>query len=45
MIGTHALAAGDIRLKPGSLVVIDEEHRFGADDKLRLRRLAKGATP
>ncbi|BBK32675.1 transcription-repair-coupling factor [Allostella humosa] len=42
VIGTHALAAGDIRLKPGSLVVIDEEHRFGADDKLRLRRLAKG---
>ncbi|BBK42939.1 transcription-repair-coupling factor [Allostella vacuolata] len=42
VVGTHALLAGDLRLWPGSLVVIDEEHRFGAEDKARLRKLAGG---
>ncbi|MGE0718604.1 MAG: DEAD/DEAH box helicase, partial [Alphaproteobacteria bacterium] len=40
VVGTHALLVDGLRLVAGSLVVIDEEHRFGAEDKARLRRIA-----
>ncbi len=39
-VGTHALAAGGTRYADLRLVVIDEEHRFGAAQKRALRRLA-----
>ncbi len=40
-VGTHALAAKGTRYADLRLVVIDEEHRFGAAQKRALRRLAE----
>ncbi|KQQ85588.1 DEAD/DEAH box helicase [Aureimonas sp. Leaf324] len=42
VVGTHALCAEDIAFKDLALVVIDEEQRFGARHKSRLRALAPG---
>jgi transcription-repair coupling factor (superfamily II helicase) len=42
VIGTHALAAKGVAFKDLGLVVIDEEQRFGAAHKARLRGLAFG---
>jgi len=41
--GTQALYQSDVDLPELSLVVIDEQHRFGVADRLRLT--AKGASP
>jgi ATP-dependent DNA helicase RecG len=41
--GTQALYQSDVDLPELSLVVIDEQHRFGVADRLRLS--AKGASP
>ena len=41
-IGTHALFQEDVAFKSLSLVIIDEQHRFGVHQRLQLR--AKGAT-
>ncbi|WP_425374917.1 helicase-related protein [Methylobacterium segetis] len=43
VIGTHALAARGVRFADLGLVVIDEEQRFGAAQKRRLRDLAPAA--
>jgi transcription-repair coupling factor (superfamily II helicase) len=51
VVGTGAVAAKDVRYKDLALVVIDEEQRFGAADKSRMRELgaahvlALSATP
>jgi transcription-repair coupling factor (superfamily II helicase) len=51
VIGTGAVVARDVRYKSLGLVIIDEEQRFGAADKVRLRGsgethlLALSATP
>jgi transcription-repair coupling factor (superfamily II helicase) len=52
LIATHAVLAKDVRFQKLGLVVIDEEHRFGARDKVAMRslapnvhRLAMTATP
>jgi transcription-repair coupling factor (superfamily II helicase) len=42
VIGTHALAAKGVAFKDLGLVVIDEEQRFGAAHKAKLRDLATG---
>ena len=42
VIGTHALAAEGVRFADLGLVVIDEEQRFGARQKERLRALRQG---
>ncbi len=42
-IGTHALAAKDVRFKQLGLVIIDEEQRLGAREKAKLRKLGEGA--
>jgi transcription-repair coupling factor (superfamily II helicase) len=42
VIGTHALAAKGVTFKDLGLVVIDEEQRFGAAHKSKLRNLATG---
>jgi transcription-repair coupling factor (superfamily II helicase) len=42
VVGTHALAAKAARFKDLALVVIDEEQRFGARDKAKLKELASG---
>jgi len=39
VIGTHKLLQGDIRFKNLGLVIIDEEHRFGVQQKERLKTL------
>jgi transcription-repair coupling factor (superfamily II helicase) len=42
VIGTHALASEGVRFADLGLVVIDEEQRFGARQKERLRALRNG---
>ncbi|MBP0048644.1 transcription-repair coupling factor [Marinobacterium sp. AK62] len=39
LIGTHKLLQGDINFKHLGLVIIDEEHRFGVQQKERLKSL------
>ena len=39
VIGTHALAGRGVSFRDLGLLIIDEEHRFGAADKARLKRL------
>lgn len=43
IIGTHALFQESVEFKNLGLVIIDEQHRFGVHDRLRLTR--KGETP
>ncbi len=43
VIGTHALAGKGVRFADLGLVVIDEEQRFGAAHKAKLRSLAQDA--
>ena len=43
LIGTHALLEDDVRFANCSLVVIDEQQRFGVDQRAKL--LSKGACP
>jgi transcription-repair coupling factor (superfamily II helicase) len=43
VIGTHALVGKSVRFADLGLVVIDEEQRFGAVHKAKLRGLAMGA--
>lgn len=38
VIGTHRLLSGDVRFKDLGLLVIDEEQRFGVEDKERLKQ-------
>ncbi|MFW1677817.1 transcription-repair coupling factor [Pontibacter sp. JAM-7] len=39
IVGTHKLLQGDIQFKNLGLVIIDEEHRFGVQQKERLKSL------
>ncbi|HYM09405.1 MAG TPA: ATP-dependent DNA helicase RecG, partial [Bryobacterales bacterium] len=43
VIGTHALIEGDVEFARLGLVIIDEQHRFGVMQRLKL--LQKGKTP
>ena len=43
LVGTHALLEDDVRLPHCSLAVIDEQQRFGVEQRARL--LGKGACP
>ena len=43
VVGTHALIQRDVEFKNLALLVIDEQHRFGVQQRLDLRR--KGARP
>lgn len=44
VVGTGAVASKTVRFKTLALVVVDEEQRFGAADKSRLRALGAGHT-
>lgn len=39
LVGTHKLLSGDMNFKNLGLVIIDEEHRFGVQQKERLKSL------
>jgi ATP-dependent DNA helicase RecG len=43
IIGTHALIEGDVEFHRLGLVIIDEQHRFGVEQRLRL--VEKGQSP
>jgi ATP-dependent DNA helicase RecG len=43
VVGTHALVQEGVAFKKLGLVVIDEQHRFGVKERLRLRK--KGSDP
>ncbi|HET6583318.1 MAG TPA: helicase-related protein, partial [Nannocystaceae bacterium] len=43
LVGTHALITGDVGFARLGLVVVDEQHRFGVEQRARLR--AKGERP
>jgi ATP-dependent DNA helicase RecG len=42
-IGTHALLEGDVEFERLGLAIIDEQHRFGVEQRLRL--VEKGSNP
>ncbi|MCK6470461.1 MAG: ATP-dependent DNA helicase RecG [Planctomycetes bacterium] len=42
-IGTHALLEGDVRFKALAMIVVDEQHKFGVEQRQALR--AKGTSP
>lgn len=45
-IGTHALFQANVKFKKLGLVIIDEQHRFGVDQRLALREKGSaGTTP
>jgi ATP-dependent DNA helicase RecG len=43
LVGTHALITGDVSFASLGLVVVDEQHRFGVEQRARLRD--KGGLP
>ncbi|HEX3537951.1 MAG TPA: ATP-dependent DNA helicase RecG [Stellaceae bacterium] len=43
VVGTHALLQPDVRLRDLGLVVIDEQHRFGVEQRLALTEKGKNA--
>ena len=46
VIGTHALIQGDVAFASLGVVVIDEQHRFGVEQRAALREKGdRGATP
>jgi ATP-dependent DNA helicase RecG len=50
VVGTHALLSDDLRFRSLGLIVIDEQHRFGVEQRSRLRdqgreRSDEGADP
>jgi ATP-dependent DNA helicase RecG len=45
LIGTHALIQNDVEFSRLGLVVVDEQHRFGVEQRLALRKKAAGMVP
>ncbi len=43
IIGTHALIQSSLKFKQLGIIVIDEQHRFGAEQRLRLQEQDPGA--
>ena len=45
VVGTHALIEDTVQFRSLALAVIDEQHRFGVDQRARLWNKAPGSTP
>jgi ATP-dependent DNA helicase RecG len=45
VVGTHALLSGDVRFANLGLVIVDEQHRFGVAQRLRLGARGPGRRP
>ena len=45
VVGTHALLSGDVRFAELGLVIVDEQHRFGVAQRLRLGSRGSTRTP
>jgi ATP-dependent DNA helicase RecG len=45
LVGTHALLEGQVQFADLGLIVIDEQHRFGVEQRDALREKASGARP
>ncbi|WP_159809694.1 ATP-dependent DNA helicase RecG [Cellulomonas citrea] len=45
VVGTHALLSEQVQLADLGLVVVDEQHRFGVDQRNALRDKARGSVP
>jgi ATP-dependent DNA helicase RecG len=45
LIGTHALIQEDVEFSRLGLAVVDEQHRFGVEQRLALRKKAAGLVP
>ncbi len=45
VVGTHALLSGEVRFARLGLVIIDEQHRFGVAQRLRLGTRGDGRRP
>ncbi len=43
LVGTHALLEGEVQFKKLGFVIVDEQHRFGVNQRLKLAQ--KGGTP
>ncbi|HUY29824.1 MAG TPA: ATP-dependent DNA helicase RecG [Acidimicrobiales bacterium] len=43
LVGTHALLTEDVRFSSLGIVVVDEQHRFGVDQRAALREKGAGA--
>ena len=41
LIGTHRLLSDDVKFKDLGLLILDEEHRFGVEDKEKIKNLKK----
>ena len=44
VVGTHALFSEDVAFKDLALAVIDEQHRFGVEQRMRARRQGQAAS-
>ncbi len=45
LIGTHALFQKEVKFFRLGLVIVDEQHRFGVDQRLKLKAKAQGLSP
>lgn len=45
VVGTHALLSGEVRFAELGLVIVDEQHRFGVAQRLRLGTRGSGRCP
>ena len=45
VVGTHALLSGEVRFADLGLVIVDEQHRFGVSQRLRLGTRASSRRP